>query len=574
MNFLLVLLLAAPRPAAADLVLVNARVYTLSWDEPGPEGAPAGNAPRSAQGWRPDAEAVAVRGDRIVFVGARAGALAHRGPATRVIDLHGATLIPGLVDSHTHVAVLGEARSGVDLVGVATEAEAVARVAAFAARVPKGHWIVGRGWDEGAWANHYPGQALLSQKLPDHPVALIGLHSFAVWGNRLAFQQAHLDRETAAPEGGEIVKDAAGEPTGILLNRATALLLSAIPPPSDAEYRGYVRAGLEAMARDGYVGVHEAGADARLLGALQQLDREARLPVRASVMLAARDPALCREWLGRGPDPGTGMLAVPTVKAFYDGALGSRGAWLLEDYFDRPGQRGRGGKAFGFDPELMAAMMKRGFQAAIHAIGDAANREALDFIESVAAGDPRARARRHRIEHAQVLQTAEIARFASLGVIASMEPPHAVEDKGWAEARLGPVRVKGAYAWRSLRRAGAHLALNSDLAGSDHDIFYGLHSAVTRRDKALQPPGGWQPEQRLTPEEALRGYTSWNAYAAFQEDEAGVIAPGRRADLTALDIDPLVLGESDPAALLRGKVVLTVVGGRSVYTLDGPPRNP
>jgi predicted amidohydrolase YtcJ len=557
---------AAASPEPADLVLLNARVHTLAWDEPAPDGTPAANAPRSPQGWRPDAEAVAIRGERIAFVGRGRDARAYRGPATRVIDLHGATLIPGLVDSHTHVAVLGEARSGVDLVGVETEAEAVARVAAFAARVPKGHWIVGRGWDEGAWANRYPGQALLSQKLPDHPVALVGLHSFAVWGNRLAFQQAHIGRDTEAPEGGEIVKDAAGEPSGILLNRATALLLSAIPPPTEAEYRGYVLAGLEAMAGDGYVGVHEAGADARLLGALQQLDREGRLPVRVSVMLAARDAALCREWLARGPDLGAGrMLATRSVKAFYDGALGSRGAWLLEDYFDRPGQRGRGGKAFGFDPALMADMMKRGFQAAIHAIGDAANREALDFIESVAGSDPQARARRHRIEHAQVLQSSEISRFASLGVIASMEPPHAVEDKGWAEARLGPVRVKGAYAWRSLRRAGARLALNSDLAGSDHDIFYGLHSAITRRDKSLQPPGGWYPEQRLTPEEALRGYTAWNAYAGFHEDDAGVIAPGHWADLTALDVDPLAVGEADPAALLRGKVLLTVVAGRVRY---------
>jgi predicted amidohydrolase YtcJ len=566
MSLLLALFLTVAAPPPADLLLVNARVYTLAWDEPGPEGAAAANAPRDAKGWKPDAEAVAVRGDRIVFVGGARQAAAHRGPGTRVIDLKGATLIPGLVDSHTHVAVLGEARSGVDLVDVPTEAEAVARVKAFAARVPKGHWIVGRGWDEGAWANRYPGQALLSREVPDHPVALVGLHSFAAWGNRLAFEKAGITRATAAPEGGEVVKDAAGEPSGILLNRATALLLSAIPPPTEDEYRGYVQAGLETMARDGYVGVHEAGADARLMSALQRLESEGRLPVRVWAMLAARDPALCREWLARGPDRSAGrMLTTRTVKAFYDGALGSRGAWLLADYTDRPGHRGLGGEAFGFDRRLVTDMMKRGFQVAIHAIGDAGNREALDFIESTAAADPGSRARRHRIEHAQVLQSQEISRFAALGVIASMEPPHAVEDKAWAEARVGPHRVTGAYAWRSLRRAGARLALNSDLAGSDHDIFYGLHSAITRRGKDLQPAGGWRPEQRLTPEEALRGYTSWNAYAAFQENDAGVIAPGRWADLTALDLDPLVVGETDPDRLLGGKIVLTMVAGRVRY---------
>jgi predicted amidohydrolase YtcJ len=577
-----VLLLAAAAAAAekpADLVLVNGRVYTLAWDEPSPDGTPARNAPRAPEGWRPDAEAVAVRGDRIVFVGSARAAEAYRGPATRWVDLRGATLIPGLIDSHTHVAALGEARSRVDLVGVETEAEAVSRVAAFAAQVPKGRWVVGRGWDEGAWANRYPDLTLLSQKVPDHPVALIGLHSFAAWGNRLALERAGITASTPAPEGGEIVKGPSGQPTGILLNRATTLLTSAIPPPTDAEFRAQVVAGLEAMAESGYVAVHEAGADARLLKALRELDAEGRLPVRVSAMLAARDPALCREWLARGPEgEGGRMLATRSVKAFYDGALGSRGAWLLEDYSDRPRHRGLGGEAFGFERGLLAEMAKRGFQLAIHAIGDAGNREALDFIEALSAGDPRARDRRHRIEHAQVLDPQEIPRFARLGVIASMEPAHCVEDKAWAEARLGPRRAKGAYAWRSLRRAGARLALNSDLAGSDHDIFYGLHSAVTRRDKQLQPAGGWYPDQRLTPEEALRGYTSWNAYAAFQEDQTGAIAPGRWADLTVLDTDPLAVGEDDPARLLRGRVLMTIVGGQVRRDLlrfpAGARRNP
>jgi hypothetical protein len=296
-------------------------------------------------------------------------------------------------------------------------------------------------------------------------------------------------------------------------------------------------------------------------------------------MLAARDPALCREWLAHGPEPEAGrMLATRSVKAFYDGALGSRGAWLLEDYSDRPGHRGLGGEAFGFERSLLAEMAKRGFQLAIHAIGDAGNREALDFIEALSAGDARARDRRHRIEHAQVLDPQEIPRFARLGVIASMEPAHCVEDKAWAEARLGPRRAKGAYAWRSLRRAGARLALNSDLAGSDHDIFYGLHSAVTRRDKQLQPAAGWYPDERLTPEEALRGYTAWNAYAAFQEHQTGAIAPGRWADLTVLDTDPLAAGEEDPARLLRGRVLMTIVGGQVRRDLlrfpaAGPPQS-
>ena len=262
------------------------------------------------------------------------------------------------------------------------------------------------------------------------------------------------------------------------------------------------------------------------------------------------------------------MLTTRSVKAFYDGALGSRGARLLEDYSDRPGHRGVSGTQYGFDQSLMAEMMKAGFQAAIHAIGDAGNRETLDFIESVEKAQPESRALRHRIEHAQVLHPADVPRFARLGVIASMEPPHCVEDKAWAEARLGPQRVKGAYAWRTLRRAGARLAFNSDLTGSDHDIFYGLHAAITRRDKKLEPAGGWHPEERMTPEEAVRGYTAWNAYAAGWEKESGVIAPGRWADLTVMDVDPLVVGATDPGRLLRGSILATIVAGKVAYAAD------
>ena len=557
---------AHPPPAPADLLLVNGRVYTFSWGEASREGTPAGDAPFSAAGWRPDAEAVAMRGDRILFVGRTREAQAYRGPRTRVLDIAGATVLPGLVDSHTHVAGLGERASQVDLTGVKTEEEAVALVAARARALPRGEWIVGRGWDEGAWANHYPGLALLSENVPDHPVYLASLHTFAGWGNRLALERAGITRSTRSPEGGEILKDKDGNPTGILLNRAVPLLSAAVPPPSEERFKSYVLAGLERMARDGYVAIHEAGADRGLMKAFQDLDAEGKLPVRVYAMLSARDERLSRDWLACGPEVANDhRLVTRSVKAFYDGALGSRGARLLEDYSDRPGHRGLSGNQYGFDQKLVADLMKAGFQVAIHAIGDAGNRETLDFIESVLKERPDARALRPRIEHAQVIHPDDVPRFARLGVIASMEPPHCVEDKTWAEDRLGPVRVKGAYAWRTLRRAGARLALNSDLTGSDHDIFYGLHSAITRRDKKLEPAGGWHPEERLTPEEAVRGYTTWNAYAAFWERESGVLAPGRWADITVMDRDPLVLGTTDPGKLLGGKIVATIVGGKVAY---------
>ena len=301
-GLLLMAAAAVAQPAPADLLLVNAGVYTLAWDDPSPDGAPAANAPRAATGFRPDAEAVAVRGDRIVFVGSARGAQAYRGLKTRTMDLRGATVLPGLVDSHTHIVGLGERQSQVDLVGVASEEEAVERVAAFARRIPKGQWILGRGWDEGAWANRYPTKTLLSERVPAHPVRLSGLHGFAVWANRLALERAGITRASVAPEGGEIVTDPSGEPTGILLNRATAVLEKAVPEPTEEQYKGHVLAGLTRMARDGYVAIHEAGADRRLMRAFQSLDAEGRLPVRVYAMLSARDVDLCRQWLRRGPD--------------------------------------------------------------------------------------------------------------------------------------------------------------------------------------------------------------------------------------------------------------------------------
>jgi predicted amidohydrolase YtcJ len=241
---------------------------------------------------------------------------------------------------------------------------------------------------------------------------------------------------------------------------------------------------------------------------------------------------------------------------------------FLEPYADQPGTNGVGGAEYGFDRARLTAMMQAGYQVAIHAIGDRANREALDFFQSVIDASPAARETRPRIEHVQVIAAADLPRFKALGVIASMQPSHAVEDMAWAEARIGPERVTRAYAWRSLRQAGARMALNSDLPATDYSIFYGLHSAVTRTDKQGKPAGGWHPEQALTIEEAVRGWTTWAAYADFTDADAGTIAPGKFANLTVLDIDPFQLAEKDPASLLKGRIMMTFLKGvRSV-----PPR--
>ncbi len=556
---------AAAAPESADLILVNGRVYTLDWEAPAADGAPGRGAPRGGEGWQPDAEAVVVDNGTIVFVGADDEAIGYQGPDSRVVDLAGATLIPGLIDSHTHVFELGRAMDEVNLVGIETEAEAVEIIAARAATVPEGEWILGGGWDEGAWADRYPDKALLSKAVPNHPVLMRGLHGFADWCNQAALDRVGITAQTPVPTGGEMRLDESGEPAGLFINRAVEMLRSGVPEPSDADLTRQVLLGLGRMADDGYVTIHDAGLGSRQMAVLERLEAEGRLPIRVYAMLSLRDEPLMREWIARGPDTDTdGRLVTRTVKAYYDGALGSRGARLLYDYADKPGHRGISGSGYGFNEDLMEQAIRAGFQVAVHAIGDAGNREALDILERITSDMPAQRNMRHRIEHAQVVHPDDVPRLAELGIIASMEPPHAVEDKTWAEDRLGPERIRHAYAWRTLRRSGAVLTFNADNPGSDHDIFYGLHAAVTRRDKNLQPEGGWYPEEAVTIEEALRAYTEWAAYASFREDETGTIRVGNWADLTVIDIDPFAVAEEQPGKLLDGRVLMTIVDGEIV----------
>ncbi len=552
--------------AGANLILTNARVYTLSWDEASPDGTFSKDAPRDEFGWHPDADAVVLNGDEIVFVGGTRDALEWRGDATRVIDLAGATVIPGLVDSHTHVFGLGAGLERVNLVDVETEEAAIALVVERAKSTPKGEWIVGRGWDEGAWANRYPDKVLLSAAVPDHPVFLGSLHGFAGWANQKALDVAGITAETEVPIGGEMHLASDGQPSGLFLNRAVQLVSGAVPPASAEVLTNQLLAGLRQMAEDGYTAVHDAGLSTQHMQVLEKLEAEGRLPIRVYAMLSLRDEDLMRKWIAKGPDKDNdSMLVTRTVKAYYDGALGSRGARLLYDYADQPGHRGVSGGDYGFNQALMADAMAAGFQVAIHAIGDAGNREAMDILEGIIQKHPSAGKLRHRIEHAQVMHPDDIPRLGKLGFIASMEPPHAMEDKTWAEERLGAERVLGAYAWRTLREANARLTFNSDNPGSDHSIFYGLHSAITRQDKTSEPEGGWYAEQSMNAEEAVRGYTDWSAYASFREDDTGIIEKGRWADLTVLDIDPFVLADDRAADILNGRVLMTIVGGEVVY---------
>ena len=551
---------------AADTILINANIYTLDWDGPAADGTPASNAPYKDGQWRADADAIAIRNGEILHVGTKAEAHDFHGDETQIVDVGGATVIPGLIDSHVHIAELGEILQRVNLTDVQTPQAAIGKLQAEIGKIETGEWVIGQGWDEGAWANNYPNRQMLDTVFPDNPVYLRSLHGFAVWVNSRALELAGIDKQSQSPVGGEIIRDDAGEATGILLNRATTLIAEKVPKPNIEQFAAYIKGGMQQMAKDGFVAVHEAGAESLHIDALQHLQSNDGLPIRMYAMLSARDPALAQQWMEKGPltDP-RGFLDIRSVKAYYDGALGSRGARLLDDYSDQAGHRGISGDGYGFDSGIVDQLISAGFQVGIHAIGDAGNREVIEYFEAAQSLPGTGKALRHRVEHAQVLHANDFSRFKQLGLIASMEPPHAVEDKAWAELRLGGERIKGAYAWRTFRSLNVPLTFNSDLPGSDHNIFYGLHAAITRRDKQLNPEGGWYPDQVVTIEEAIRAYTNWAAYSAFREQQTGVLIKGYWADLTVMNIDPFQLAGSAPGQILNGEIVLTMVNGKIVY---------
>ncbi|MDG1905727.1 MAG: amidohydrolase [Arenicella sp.] len=552
---------------SADLAFINGKVYSLNWGEPSLEGLPSNDAPFNEGIWQPDATAIAIIENQIAFVGSDNAVKQYIDASTQVIDLKGATVLPGLIDSHVHIAELGAILERVNLNDVTSPEEAIAKMLAYAEGHEAVEWLIGQGWDEGAWANNYPTRQMLDKAFPNNPVYLRSLHGFGVWVNTQALALAGITEETKPPVGGEILRDEKGVATGILLNRATTLIADAVPKPSVEEFANSIRVGMLQMAKDGFVAIHEAGAETIHMDAFEYLYANNQLPIRTYAMLSARDTVLAKQWQDKGPriDP-LGFLDVRSVKAYYDGALGSRGARLLEDYSDQPGHRGVSGDGYGYDASVVYGLVSAGFQVGVHAIGDAGNREVLNYFESAQKKFPASSTLRHRIEHAQVIANNDFQRFRQLNLIASMEPPHAVEDKTWAEDRLGAERIKGAYAWRTLRREGVDLTFNSDLPGSDHSIFYALHAAVTRRDKQAMPTEGWYPDESVSIEEAIRAYTNWAAYSAFREKNTGILKTGLWADITVMNIDPFKLATTAPAKILDGEILMTIVNGKVVYS--------
>jgi predicted amidohydrolase YtcJ len=535
----------------ADLILHNARIYTA-------------DAKRSI------AEAVAIKGDRILRVGVGADILALRAPSTRVVDLRGRTVLPGLHDAHGHVVEFGASMQNLDLRGTRSFEEIVGRVRRRVADARPGEWILGRGWDQNDWAEHdWPTHEILTAASPDNAVYLVRIDGHAGIANQRAMSAAGLDRATADPPGGRIMRDADGRPTGVLVDAAEALVTARIPRPGRAQLEDQILLADRELRRLGVTMVHDAGTEPAVVEIYKSLIDGGKLKTRLYVMLAGSREELAPEFK-RGPlaDYGNHRLAVRAVKMFADGALGSRGAALLEPYSDEPGTSG----LLTTPPDVLYAQAlaasAAGFQVAIHAIGDRGNRIVMDTFERVQREVPGARALRMRIEHAQILDAAEIPRFARLGVIASMQPTHATSDMPWASARIGDSRVEeGGYVWRKLRDSGAVIVSGSDFPVEEANPMLGIYAAVTRQDLAGGPPGGWTPGQRMTRDEALLSFTRDAAYAAHAEEWTGSVEAGKLADLVVLSADVMqVPPRQIPATVVR----MTIVGGEIVYESRDP----
>ncbi|KRG77312.1 amidohydrolase [Stenotrophomonas ginsengisoli] len=490
-------------------------------------------------------------------------------PQASLLDLGTATIVPGLIDAHAHLVNLGHILSEANLWGVDSKAEVIARLQAAEKTLAPGQWLIGRGWDQNLWPEKaFPTAADLDAAFPERPVYLDRVDGHAAWVNsaalRLAQQQGRSLAGDWQPEGGRIERDAKGQPSGVLVDAASALVAAHIPAHAPAELDRRLGQALAVAVANGLTGVHDMGVSRDELARFARFADAGKLPLRIDAYADGDGQALadlCANGLYRHAG---GRLQMRGVKLFVDGALGSRGAAMLAPYSDDPHNHGL---LMMTPDEHLAASRKAaacGVQVASHAIGDRGNRLVLDNYQSVLAGHT-GQDLRWRVEHAQVLAEADIARFGQLGVIASMQPTHATSDMGWAQDRVGAERIKGAYAWQRLADSGAHLALGSDFPVEQVDPRLGLQAAVTRQDGQGLPAGGWYADQRLSPAQALAGFTSGAAYAGFGELEVGMLRQGLRADFVVLDGNPL---QVDGKALSQLKVLATWVDGVPVYQAE------
>jgi predicted amidohydrolase YtcJ len=552
-------------PHGADLLLLRGRIWTGE-----PIVPPGGKAVSAAF-----VEAVAIVGGRILAAGRDQEIQEYRGPETQLIDLRGHLAVPGFIDGHVHFIQGGFQLLEVDLKDARDEAEFLRRLGEKAKTLPPGRWIQGGNWDEEAWPDaRLPTRWMIDPITPNNPVFISRYDGHAGLANSAALKLAGVTRDACDPVGGVVVRDPkTGEPTGVFKDDAQGLVERVIPRPTKAEMEEALRVGLEEARRVGVTSVQDISVDGdspngSFTGEVQLLRRaevEGWLTCRFYEIIPISD------WknlaaAGMSRDMGDDFLKLGAVKGFADGSLGSRTAWMLAPFNDDPSNRGLPLPLMS-PPARMEEAVRGADQAqiqlAIHAIGDRANTEMLDIFERV--GGAKAAARRFRIEHAQHVRPQDFARFGRLGVVASMQPYHAIDDGRWAEKRIGQERARSSFAWRSMLEAGAPLAFGTDWPVAPLNPLLGVYAAVTRATLDGKHPQGWIPNERLSVEEALRAYTYGSAYAAFEEREKGTIAPGKLGDIVVLSEDVFRI---PPEKIRDVRVVLTVVGGKIVHQTD------
>jgi hypothetical protein len=538
----------------ADLVVHNGTVYTVD--------------PKM-----PVAQAVAVADGRIVFVGDDEGARKWIGDGTQLLDLKGKIMTPGFIEGHGHILAFGNARMRIDLSGAKNYRELVGLVAEAVKGARKGEWILGAGWHQSKWdeppepmVKGFQTHELLSRVSPDHPVYLSHASGHAGFANARAMEIAGIGPSAVFTEAGEIVKDDNGNPTGIFVEQAKTLITRHIPETTPEKNRKALKLAMEEILANGITTFHEAVSSREAIALYKAFLQGGNLKVRLWAMIDGRDETLVREWFARGPEigSGNGFLTIRAVKLFADGAIGSRGAWLLAPYSDRPGHFGHPTMEMEDIYRVSRGALDQGFQVCAHAIGDRANREVLDQFEKAFKENPKAAEdHRFRIEHAQHLNASDIPRFGKLGVIASMQGIHMSSDRPWAIERLGPERIiEGAYAWQKLLSAGATIVNGTDVPVEPINPIASFYASVTRKTLQGKPPGGYEPELKMTREQALRSYTRDAAFAGFEENIKGTIEMGKMADFAVFSQDIMTVPED---LLLETRVDYTIVNGTIVY---------
>lgn len=553
MRFLITLVLISSllmpfREQEADTIFINGIIYTVNPNQP-------------------RAEAIAVKGDRIVYVGSSEGAKTFRGRKTRVVDLKGSAVYPGFTDSHCHLMGIGEREVSLNLEGAKSLDEMLALVKERVTQAKPGEWIVGRGWIETFWKPPvFPTRQDLDRVAPDNPVFLDRADGHGAVVNTRALALAKIDRSTVNPFGGEIVRDKDGEPTGMILDNAQELITKHIPPPTLEQYERALLLGVERSLRLGWTQLQDAGGTLAEVDLMRSLYEQGKIRIRIYKAIHGPSPDATR-LLKEGPQIGAYgyRFTLRTIKVVMDGALGSRGAAMLEPYLDARTSGFLTTKEEVLFPMLIEAL-RAGIQVESHAIGDRANKTILDLYEKAFAAVPPNERKvlepRWRVEHAQILRPSDIGRFVKLGVVASMQPSHAISDLHFAPRRIGIERLAGAYAWQSIMKSGAIIAAGSDAPVERGEPMIEFYAAVVRKDPQGYSGDGWHLEQAATREQALKMFTLWPAQAALEEELRGTLEVGKLADMTILSDDIMTIPELN---LLKTHCVMTVVGGEIVY---------